>query len=282
MNGFANLTRDFTDILFASENKQYTWNVYKEIHRQLTGVELNDMVKVPEFRPVGILKESKVGINEVHGNDKFYLKDEELAYNNNEHHLEYEVKEMMDSFKKGGGKLKKDAKNTIEDAIKISKNIHDFLNNIKGKSGFTNWKSNRFWTYCAKECELEYEIRHGKPVDVKEQNWLDLERNNNKMVGKSFDVEHRDEILRAINSKFPTINEKAFKCLENDLDWCLDPKYDKSKDGKERIRRFHEQLNKGLTVTVTSNGKSMKWKNVLYKELPIQGIIDFLNAEYDE
>ena len=102
------------------------------------------------------------------------------------------------------------------------------------------------------------------------------------MVGKSFDVEHRDEILRAINSKFPTINEKAFKCLENDLDWCLDPKYDKSKDGKERIRRFHEQLNKGLTVTVTSNGKSMKWKNVLYKELPIQGIIDFLNAEYDE
>ena len=282
LNGFANLTRDFTDILFASENKQYTWNVYKEIHRQLTGVELNDMVKVPEFRPVGILKESKVGINEVHGNDKFYLKDEELAYNNNEHHLEYEVKEMMDSFKKGGGKLKKDAKNTIEDAIKISKNIHDFLNNIKGKSGFTNWKSNRFWTYCAKECELEYEIRHGKPVDVKEQNWLDLERNNNKMVGKSFDVEHRDEILRAINSKFPTINEKAFKCLENDLDWCLDPKYDKSKDGKERIRRFHEQLNKGLTVTVTSNGKSMKWKNVLYKELPIQGIIDFLNAEYDE
>ena len=34
LNGFANLTRDFIDILFAFENKKYTCDVYKEIHRQ--------------------------------------------------------------------------------------------------------------------------------------------------------------------------------------------------------------------------------------------------------
>lgn len=64
LNGFANLTRDFTDILFASGNKQYVRNVYKEIHRQLTGVELNEVM--PEVnRPLSEdIRESKIVENE--------------------------------------------------------------------------------------------------------------------------------------------------------------------------------------------------------------------------
>lgn len=61
LNGFANLTRDFTDILFASENKKYTWNVYKEVHRQLTGVELNGAMLEINNPLSEDIKESKIG-----------------------------------------------------------------------------------------------------------------------------------------------------------------------------------------------------------------------------
>lgn len=61
LNGFANLTRDFTDILFAFENKQYVWNVYKEVYRQLTGIELKMETKSMDWATVSSLKESNVG-----------------------------------------------------------------------------------------------------------------------------------------------------------------------------------------------------------------------------
>lgn len=61
LNGFANLTRDFTDILFAFENKQYVWNVYKEVYRQLTGIELKMGTKSMDWATVSSLKESNVG-----------------------------------------------------------------------------------------------------------------------------------------------------------------------------------------------------------------------------
>lgn len=61
LNGFANLTRDFTDILFAFENKQYVWNVYKEVYRLLTGIELKMETKSMDWATVSSLKESNVG-----------------------------------------------------------------------------------------------------------------------------------------------------------------------------------------------------------------------------
>lgn len=60
LNGFANLTRDFTDILFAFKNKQYVWNVYKEVYRQLTGIELKMEAKSVDLATVSSLKESNV------------------------------------------------------------------------------------------------------------------------------------------------------------------------------------------------------------------------------
>ena len=61
LNGFANLTRDFIDILFAFENKKYTCDVYKEIHRQLTGVELKAEIKIVDLPLTDGLRESNVG-----------------------------------------------------------------------------------------------------------------------------------------------------------------------------------------------------------------------------
>lgn len=44
LNGFANLTRDFTDVLY-NQDKNYVWNVYKEFYGQLFGEKLPERVE---------------------------------------------------------------------------------------------------------------------------------------------------------------------------------------------------------------------------------------------
>lgn len=51
LNGFANLTRDFTELLF-NQDKNYVWEVYKEFHGQLHGESLNNSGKMNVAMPV--------------------------------------------------------------------------------------------------------------------------------------------------------------------------------------------------------------------------------------
>lgn len=63
LNGFANLTRDFSDILF-EQDKYYVWNVYKELYGQLHGKGIpnavnNDTAFIPEGkRPVMVASDN--------------------------------------------------------------------------------------------------------------------------------------------------------------------------------------------------------------------------------
>ncbi|MCQ2271307.1 MAG: hypothetical protein MJZ72_00745 [Bacteroidales bacterium] len=45
LNGYANLTRDFTDILYDYSDKGYVWNVYKEFYGQLHHISLPELKK---------------------------------------------------------------------------------------------------------------------------------------------------------------------------------------------------------------------------------------------
>lgn len=45
LNGYANLTRDFTDILYDHSDKGYVWNVYKEFYGQLHHISLPELKK---------------------------------------------------------------------------------------------------------------------------------------------------------------------------------------------------------------------------------------------
>ena len=50
LNGFANLTRDFTDLLYEQDNK-YVWIVYQAFHKQLFGKDLTDKLEIQDFKP---------------------------------------------------------------------------------------------------------------------------------------------------------------------------------------------------------------------------------------
>ena len=57
LNGFANLTRDFTDILLGRD-KNYVWDVYQEFYGQLIGERITEIVEsdrgMEEHKPVAI------------------------------------------------------------------------------------------------------------------------------------------------------------------------------------------------------------------------------------
>lgn len=61
LNGFANLTRDFTDLLYdlSDENKDYVWNVYKDFYKQLHGRELSEPLDFPKTQSVVFCKKEK-------------------------------------------------------------------------------------------------------------------------------------------------------------------------------------------------------------------------------
>ena len=50
LNGFANLTRDFTDLLYEQDSK-YVWIVYQTFHKMLFGKELTDKLEFHDFKP---------------------------------------------------------------------------------------------------------------------------------------------------------------------------------------------------------------------------------------
>lgn len=66
LNGFANLTRDFTDVLYNQE-KNYIWSVYKEFYRQIYGNDIPSVVEngtslIPsDARPIKANTISEIG-----------------------------------------------------------------------------------------------------------------------------------------------------------------------------------------------------------------------------
>lgn len=70
LNGFANLTRDFTDVLFNLKDRQYVATVYKEIYGQLLGedpsIGCEDSSNLPDYytaEPISDNNDNSIGID---------------------------------------------------------------------------------------------------------------------------------------------------------------------------------------------------------------------------
>lgn len=265
LNGFANLTRDFTDILFASDDKQYVRNVYKEIHRQLTGVELNGAIpEVSRLLPENI-RESKIGCEEVVGivkstlaEDKAWLKENgvNFAGRKNSEIVECALTEANGDRERLLGILIKEgvSKARCESLLKKLQGGVPSRKNT-GKKG------------------------HSK---VSEQTLFDAmkePKNDNPYVG-SFDYEHIEDILMGIKGMFPNLEDKTYTFMKDDLKWTLDPRYNKYSTVEERINRFCSNLHEGQTKSVSKNNKPMAWKNEAYKNLSIKAIYEYLKETY--
>ena len=112
LNGFANMTRDFTDLLYSQE-KNYVWDVYKEFYGQLYGESLSSYYENMKSLPLETKEtESKV--------------EEPLDL----------VKETISKLEKSKCGIKKDKTNIIAELyVKWKDNPKMFLNEVSRVNG---------------------------------------------------------------------------------------------------------------------------------------------------
>ena len=259
LNGFANLPRDFTDILFDCES-EYISSVYKDFYKQLFGKELNGILELPKqtqivAQPPIVPKIEKSLAERV---------DAIIAA-----HLTVQIsateRQAINNAKR------KDL--TDEEFIKLIDNDMDSLS-----------KGSIFY-YLQKELYPDYKKVKKTPKKAQSTNEKgkglfkvigDLFTGNSDNDGKlSFSYSEIDNIALAIQKQFD-LDSKVVSTLKGDLKWVLEPKYNANKTVNELIDNFQKQLEKGRTVTQSSNGKPMEWKNQQYSTLDIKAIILYL------
>lgn len=265
LNGFANLTRDFTDILFASENKQYTWNVYKEIHRQLTGVELSKMVLEEHIPLSTAIVESKINKSEAEEDNDTICADD-ISW----------LKEHDISFT---SKVKLEALNNacIEahgDRVKLL--------NILIERNLSKTKCEKILRKLEPSNDGSRKVNKRKRPKSVEQSLFDAmnELQEKENGAESFDYDHIEGILHSIRGAFPDYVGNIIKYLKGDLEWVLNPKYCKCQTVEERIDEFCKHLEKGKTKSQSEKGIDMSWKNEVYKGVDIKAVHDFLIDKY--
>ena len=264
LNGFANFTRDFTDILFVFENKQYVWNVYKEIHRQLTGVELSTMVLEEHIPLSSAIVESQINKSEAEEyNDTIctdcisWLKERGISFTS---------KAKLEALKNA----------CIEahgDRVKL---LHILIERKLSKT-----KCEKILRELEPSNDGSRKVIKRKRTKSVEQSLFDamneLQAENNR--AESFDYDHIEGISHSIRSAFPNC-WNIINRLKGDLEWVLNPKYCKCQTVEERIDVFCKHLEKGKTKSQSEKGTDMSWKNNVYKDVDIKAVHDFLIDKY--
>jgi len=267
LNGFANLTRDFTDVLFNLKDRQYVANVYKEIYGQLLG------------------EDPSIG-----GEDSSNLTDHittDPRIDNNDNRIEIgSLSDQVEAIIKANPrrKLSEKDKDVIKSALNKTQDVISFINMIANEMELTKG----IFPCLQKEMYPDWKpvkAKHGvnkKKNAPKEPSLFEhVSDGLFKMLGKfissqekvKFEYANINKILQIIASVSPSITEKTANAIKNDLEWVLEPKYSEHRSFDELIADFQKHLVDGKILKLSPNGKDMSWKNKLYVDLDIDLII---------
>lgn len=261
LNGFANLTRDFTDNIFNIDDWEYLAEVYKEIYGQLLGVSPTNYGKNLEIPNSMLPKKEQTALSAI-------------------------VISAWEKIDKGK-KTKKEIfqlTETLNKALDGSNANLELVSFIEVLSSCKGWsKKTKVWQELKKELLAENPIKN--TLNRKELtyclNFAD-DATYKEKKRHIFGYQFIDEIIDVISTILFDKNEKLIGNLKKDLEWVLEPKYSSNVSNKDLIEKFKNQLKEGATSPKSKNGKDLSWKNELYKNLDIDAIIRKLHNEYDE
>lgn len=255
LNGFANLTRDFTDILFEC-GRDYISEVYKHFYKQLLGKELDGIMDMPEIQ---FIQQSQPNQSNTE------KKEECLA-------------DIVDRIIKEHSRVKisERERTKINEQKILSLTGEQFIKLID--NDMDNLKQGIF-PHLQKVLFPEYEYPKGRKA-TKEKMTVDTQMSlASEIITKKenllFVYENIDNIAEDIQKQFK-LKDNIVKTIKQDLDWVLKPKYNSNYNTSELIEKFRVQLNIGLTQQTSSKGADMVWKNKQYSTLDIKAIIDYL------
>lgn len=277
LNGFANLTRDFTDNLFdLRDNRKYVAEVYKEIYGQLHGID-------PTFGNSTIIENepSLISDNEY----KIERNEKPSATPINETKSLREIVQAIVALHPRA-KISDDDKQIINKAIDKAQNDGvKFISMIATEMG--SLKKGIF-PFLQKELHPNWKpAKTARNVGNKNNSheepslFESITDGLSRMLGKStsfpqkvrFEHSNITQILEIVKSVSPAVIGKTENAIRKDLEWVLDPKYSEHKDYNELIADFQKHLIDGKTLKSSSNGKDLTWKNKLYTDLDIDLII---------
>ena len=266
LNGFANLTRDFTDLLFSCDSK-YIADVYTEFHGQLFGERLDTNLKKEKVTQ----EAEETSSTQTPGFDTFFKsictkcttvrKDE----NNYKKH-----------YQKHGG-LTPDFLNAIKQDKTLNKGKgvqKGVISNIEKLLNPSNKKTRKQ----KNEKDSNFSAKSTKSTHT--QNRLPFENTERFDSYPKFNLDNLEYIRQEIENCTPTLTDKVKDLLEEDLKWILDPSFSKNCSNEDAIQNFHKKLIEGKTQPVGRRGGDQSWKNKLYEELDIETIITHLKEVF--
>ena len=276
LNGFANLTRDFTDNLFGlRDNRKYIAEVYKEIYGQLHGID-------PTFGN-SIVIENELSL--ITDNEDKTDRNEAAAIQKNEtKSLREKVQAIVVLHPRA--KISENDRQIIDKAIDKAQNDSvTFISMIAAE--MENLKKGIF-PFLQKELHPNWKpAKTARNVGNKNNSheepslFESITDGLSRMLGKSISFPQKvrleysniTQILEIVKSVSPSVTGKTENAIRKDLEWVLDPKYSEHKDYNELIADFQRHLIDGKTLKSSSNGKDLTWKNKLYTDLDIDLII---------
>lgn len=284
LNGFANLTRDFTDNIFNLDDKNYIVGVYKEIDEQLLGCKHVDTIKI-DFVDNPSRSMDNVAFKD--DKDDIEAKDEMDL-----HQWQEDIKKFADgAIKKNKGKLMK----SLQEALILNGNERNYFKFITLLDNFDGWKPtkngpSKAWERLQRHFVPDYynkigfkyhrkdnESKH-QEVEFQFENYIN---DNNKPVG-TFEYNNINSIIELIKDNFPNLTTipDVINNVQKDLKWVLDPKFSANKSKTVLVEEFKKRLSEGKNNPKGSQGGDMRWKNKLYSSLDIDAIIDLLNKNF--
>ena len=285
LNGFANLTRDFTDNLFGlQDNRKYIAEVYKEIYGQLHGIDPTyGNVTIIESYPSSVADETP----STNGN-----KVSVSPLSNGVIDLRKKIEDIIASHPRI--KISAKDKQIIDWAIsKAQDDSIAFINMIDNEMDSL---TKGIFPHLQKELHPNYKPIGKREVarnnkSVKQQslfsNFTDNisgaigslfeKKPDDKMEKISFEYSNVERIISSLSTEFG-YEKKVLESLRKDLLWVLDPKYSERISPRELIAKFREQLLVGKNQHTSSKGFDLSWKNKLYQVLDIDAIIKSLET----
>lgn len=295
LNGYANLTRDFTDNLYNRDSK-YISEVYREFHGQLHNIAIqtnklvettNNNLELANDSCLAALNSTNVSIsvNEIWN----YFRSPEFKSIKKKTHLEKGLNKCID-------------------ILGLNFTPQMFVEELASFDKYGWSKNNKSWNLmCEKFCP-SYKVQMGgrkKRINKKNEQsispslWDDPENKLGQNSQKSIvDYKLRKNVL--------LLNDKQWieECLEfivdaeskkrfiEDITWFVDNHnewyHDKKKGNvqgfyyKRETSNFKtiERLEKYLENKLTSKNEKMQWLVAIYKKIPIDEIINYLIKNY--
>lgn len=290
LNGFANLTRDFTDNLLNQEG-HYVSEIYREFHDQLHGTTIN----VHPDNGQSAMSGTNQPINTTVPSDSYENRADETI-------LDPTSLKSIVYNRIAGLKISKERRDSIEKALSNTTDgcYHHFLEKLDGSPGFIKKLKNLLWTHLRACPEYDNSTMTNSSPHKKKNDELRLfdEKHDGEKPTPKNNYEEKyvdrntsllldsDWIIPCVNLISDTEAQGQFKkdinwFIENHHEWYYDEKKIKNHGKYYKSDPSNQKTLERLKFYLENKKESkQKWLADKYTNIPVDKIMQYMQKKY--